>query len=56
MDASLAAFTPSEEDIKGDGVRRIYSNVGLDYDEEEILHKFHTFAAERNYRIPVWYS
>jgi hypothetical protein len=55
MESSLAGFTPAEEDIKSDGVRRIFTDVPLDYDEEEILDSFRTYAREKRAEIPPWY-
>jgi len=55
MESSLAEFTPAEEDIKSDGVRRIFTSVALDYDEEELLDAFRTYARKERVEIPPWY-
>ncbi|CAG9310850.1 unnamed protein product [Blepharisma stoltei] len=52
MENSLEAYQPLPEFIKRGTIRKVYSFVPLDPDEEEALSKFRAFATKKRIQIP----
>ncbi|CAG9313264.1 unnamed protein product [Blepharisma stoltei] len=52
MESSLEAYQPLPEDIKRGTIRKVYSFVPLDPDEEEALAKFRAYATKNAIQIP----
>jgi len=54
MHQNIESYQPEPDEVKKNKIRKIYSYVSLDPDEEETLNKFRAYVQKHSVSLPEW--